>query len=36
MKLLPDVLSRGADAALEFVLKGLNSAMNKFNGEVGK
>lgn len=36
MKLLPDVLTRGTDAALEFVLKGLNSAMNKFNGEVSK
>ena len=32
MKLLPDVLDRAADAALEFVMKGLNTAMNKFNG----
>lgn len=36
MKLLPEVLDRAADAAMEFVMKGLNSAMNKFNGEVNK
>ena len=36
MKLLPEVLDRAADAAMEFVMKGLNSAMNKFNGEVSK
>jgi PTH1 family peptidyl-tRNA hydrolase len=33
-KLLPDVLNRAADAALEFVLNGLNAAMNKYNGSV--
>jgi PTH1 family peptidyl-tRNA hydrolase len=33
-KLLPDVLSRAADAALEFVMKGLNAAMNKYNGDI--
>jgi PTH1 family peptidyl-tRNA hydrolase len=33
-KLLPEILSRAADAALEFVLHGLNAAMNKFNGAV--
>ncbi|MDO8753052.1 MAG: aminoacyl-tRNA hydrolase [Anaerolineales bacterium] len=32
-KLLPEVLDRAADAALEFVMKGLNAAMNKFNGD---
>ena len=36
MKLLPEVLDRAADAAMEFVMMGLNSAMNKFNGEVNK
>ena len=36
MKLLPEVLDRAADAAMEFVMMGLNSAMNKFNGEVSK
>jgi PTH1 family peptidyl-tRNA hydrolase len=30
-KLLPELLDRAADAALEFVLKGLNAAMNKYN-----
>ena len=34
MKLLPEVLTRAADAALEFVMKGLNASMNKFNGDV--
>lgn len=34
MKLLPEVLSRGADAALTFVTHGLNKAMNQFNGTV--
>src|SRR5688572_19585415 len=34
MKLLPDVLDRSTDAAFEFILKGLNAAMNKFNGDV--
>jgi len=31
-KLLSDVLDHAADAALEFVVKGLNASMNKFNG----
>ncbi len=31
-KILPEILSRAADAAIEFVMNGLNSAMNKFNG----
>ena len=34
MKLLPEILDRAADAALEFVIKGLNASMNKFNGDV--
>jgi len=34
VKLMPEVLDRAVDAALEFVTKGLNSAMNKFNGSV--
>ncbi|MCC6260427.1 MAG: aminoacyl-tRNA hydrolase [Anaerolineales bacterium] len=33
MKLLPEVLDRAADATFEFILKGLNAAMNKFNGD---
>jgi PTH1 family peptidyl-tRNA hydrolase len=33
-KLLSEILDRAADAALEFVKNGLNSAMNKFNGSV--
>jgi len=32
MTLLPAVLDRAADAVFEFVMKGLNAAMNKFNG----
>ena len=32
LKLMPELLSRAADAALEFVMKGLNAAMNKYNG----
>jgi len=35
LKFLPEVLDRAADAALEFVVKGLDAAMNKFNGSVG-
>lgn len=31
--LLSDILDHAADAALEFVVKGLNASMNKFNGE---
>lgn len=34
LKILPEVLSRAADAALEFVMNGLNAAMNKFNGDI--
>lgn len=34
LKLMPELLSRAADAALEFVMKGLNAAMNKYNGEI--
>lgn len=33
-KFLPEVLDRASDAALEFVRKGLNAAMNKFNGDI--
>ena len=33
-KFLPEILSRAADAALEFVMNGLNMAMNKYNGSV--
>jgi PTH1 family peptidyl-tRNA hydrolase len=33
-KFLPEVLDRAADAALEFVIKGLNAAMNKYNGDI--
>ena len=32
--LLSEILDHAADAALEFVVNGLNAAMNKFNGEV--
>lgn len=32
IKTMPDLLSRASDAALEFVIKGLNAAMNKYNG----
>ncbi|MBE0671462.1 MAG: aminoacyl-tRNA hydrolase [Anaerolineales bacterium] len=34
MKLLPEILDRGVDAALTFVTHGLNKAMNKFNGTI--
>ena len=34
LKLMPDLLTRASDAALEFVKNGLNAAMNKFNGAV--
>ncbi len=33
-KLLPEILSRASEAALEFVTNGLNMAMNKFNGSI--
>ena len=32
--LLSEILDRAADAALVFVVNGLNAAMNKYNGEV--
>ena len=32
--LLSEILDHAADAVLEFVMSGLDSAMNKFNGEV--
>jgi len=35
-QLLSEVLDHAADAALEFVVNGLNTAMNKFNGIVGE
>ena len=34
IKLMPDLLSRASDAALEFVMSGLTKAMNKYNGSV--
>ena len=34
MKILSEILDRAADAALEFVMNGLDKAMNKFNGGV--
>ncbi|SRR5581483_4718004 len=34
MKELSAILDRAADAALEFVINGLDRAMNKFNGEI--
>ncbi|MDQ2691864.1 MAG: aminoacyl-tRNA hydrolase [Chloroflexota bacterium] len=34
MKLLSEVVDRAADAALTFVVEGLNMAMNKYNGSV--
>lgn len=34
LKLLPEILGRAADAALEFVTNGLNAAMNKYNGDI--
>lgn len=33
-KLLSEILDRAADATLEFVLNGLDKAMNKYNGSV--
>ena len=33
-KLLSEVLDRAADAALEFVISGLDKAMNKYNGSI--
>jgi peptidyl-tRNA hydrolase, PTH1 family len=34
MKILSEIIDRAADAALEFVLNGLDQAMNKFNGSI--
>lgn len=34
MKILSEIIDRAADAALEFVLHGLDQAMNKFNGSI--
>jgi len=34
LKLMPELLTRASEAALEFVTKGLNAAMNKYNGSV--
>jgi len=34
MKILSEILDRAADAALEFVINGLDKAMNKFNGDI--
>ncbi|KXK12783.1 MAG: peptidyl-tRNA hydrolase [Chloroflexi bacterium OLB14] len=33
-KLLPEILARASQATFEFVLNGLNMAMNKFNGDI--
>jgi PTH1 family peptidyl-tRNA hydrolase len=33
-KLLSEILDRAADAALEFVVNGLDKAMNKYNGPI--
>ena len=34
MKLLSEIIDRSADAALEFVINGINMAMNKYNGSI--
>ncbi|MGE5462291.1 MAG: aminoacyl-tRNA hydrolase [Syntrophothermus sp.] len=34
MKILSEILDRAADAALEFVVHGVNQAMNKYNGSI--
>ena len=34
VKILSELLDRAADAALEFVLNGLDKAMNKYNGSI--
>lgn len=34
MKVLSEIIDRAADATLEFVLNGLDKAMNKFNGSL--
>jgi hypothetical protein len=32
--MLSELLDRAADAALEFVMNGLDKAMNKYNGSI--
>jgi PTH1 family peptidyl-tRNA hydrolase len=34
IKILPEIVERAADAALAFVVDGLNKAMNKYNGSI--
>jgi PTH1 family peptidyl-tRNA hydrolase len=34
IKALPAIIERAADAALEFVVNGLDKAMNKYNGSI--
>ena len=34
LKVLSEIIDRAADAALTFVLEGLNKAMNKYNGSI--
>jgi PTH1 family peptidyl-tRNA hydrolase len=34
MKILSEIIDRAADAALTFVMDGLNKAMNKYNGSI--
>jgi len=34
MKILSEIIDRAADAALTFVIDGLNKAMNKYNGSI--
>ena len=34
MKVLSEIIDRAADAALEFVINGLDKAMNKYNGSI--
>ena len=34
MKFLSEIIDRAADAALEFVINGLDKAMNKYNGSI--
>lgn len=34
MKVLSEIIDRAADAALEFVINGINMAMNKYNGPI--
>lgn len=35
LKFMSEFLARASDAAIEFVMKGLNAAMNKYNGGTG-